>query len=63
MARENERRTARGLQPLKSLTDLNCAEPPDAVLDETAQIAADLSGMKGLYLSRLKSDVERPATP
>jgi carboxyl-terminal processing protease len=63
MARENERRTARGLQPLKSLTDLNGAEPPDAVLAETAEIAADLSGIKGLYLSRLKSDAERPATP
>ena len=29
------------------------------MLAETAQIAADLSGMKGLYLSRLKSDVEQ----
>ena len=63
MARENERRAARGLQPLQSLTDLNGAEPPDAVLAETAEIAADLSGMNGLYLSRLKSDAERPATP
>jgi carboxyl-terminal processing protease len=63
MARENDRRAARGLQPLKSLTDLNGAEPPDAVLAETAEIAADLSGMKGLYLSRLKSDAERPARP
>jgi hypothetical protein len=45
------------------LTDLNGAEPPDAVLAETAEIAADLSGMKGLYLSRLKSDAERPARP
>src|SRR5688500_6513967 len=63
MARENDRRAPRGLQPLKSLTDLNGAEPPDAVLTESAEIAADLSGMKGLYLSRLKSNAERPATP
>jgi C-terminal peptidase (prc) len=63
MARENERRTARGLKPLTSLADLNGAEPPDAVLSETAEIAADLSGMKGVFLSRLKSDGERAATP
>lgn len=63
MARENERRAARGLKPLNSLADLNGAEPPDAVLSETTEIAADLSGIKGLYLTRLKSDAERPATP
>lgn len=63
MARENERRTARGLKPLNTLADLNGAEPPDAVLTETAEIAADLSGMKGVFLSRLKSDAEHPATP
>jgi carboxyl-terminal processing protease len=63
MARENERRAARGLKPLNSLADLNGAEPPDAVLAETTEIAADLSGIKGLYLSRLKPDAERPATP
>jgi carboxyl-terminal processing protease len=63
MARENERRTARGLKPLNTLADLNGAEPPDAVLAETTEIAADLTGMKGVFLSRLKSDAERPATP
>lgn len=63
IARENERRAARGLQPLATLADLNGAEPPDAVLAETAEIAADLSGMKGLYLSRLKTGGERPVTP
>ena len=63
MARENQRRAARGLQPLSSLADLNGAELPDAVLAETAEIAADLSGMKGVFLSRLKSAAERPATP
>jgi carboxyl-terminal processing protease len=63
MARENERRAARGLKPLNSLADLNGAEPPDAVLSETTEIAADLSGMKGVFLTRLKPDAERPATP
>ncbi|MGH8189110.1 MAG: carboxy terminal-processing peptidase, partial [Steroidobacteraceae bacterium] len=63
VARENQRRAARGLQPLQTLADLNGVEPPDAILAETAEIAADLSGMKGLYLSRLKAEQERPATP
>jgi hypothetical protein len=48
---------------LNTLADLNGAEPPDAVLSETAEIAADLSGMKGVFLTRLKPDAERPATP
>jgi carboxyl-terminal processing protease len=62
--RENARRAARGLQPLEKLADLNGAEPPDAVLAETVQIAADLSGMNALFLSRLKPDQERQsATP
>jgi carboxyl-terminal processing protease len=64
IARENQRRAARGLQPLQTLADLQGAEPPDAILAETAEIAADLSGMKGLYLSRLKAaDQDRAATP
>jgi carboxyl-terminal processing protease len=61
--RENARRAARGLQPVAKLADLNGAEPPDAVLAETAEIAADLSGMSSLYLSRLKSDANQAATP
>lgn len=61
VARENERRTARGLLPVAKLTDLNGAEPPDAVLAETAEIAADLSGVSNLYLSRLKSDAAKEA--
>jgi len=66
LARENERRVALGQEPLGSLADLtgNDAELPDAVLAETAQIAADLSGMHSLYLSRLKSGTDqKPATP
>jgi carboxyl-terminal processing protease len=64
IARENTRRTARGLQPVAKLADLNGAEPPDAVLAETTEIAADLSGMSALYLSRLKSETApQTATP
>jgi carboxyl-terminal processing protease len=60
LARENARRAARGQQPVAKLADLTGSEPPDAVLSEATEIAADLSGMGGLYLSRLKS--ETPAT-
>jgi carboxyl-terminal processing protease len=63
LARENERRKSRGEAPVAKLADLTGQEPPDAVLDETVQIAADLSGMSNLYLSRLKADSERPTTP
>jgi carboxyl-terminal processing protease len=63
LERENSRRTARGMQPIAKLADLNGAEPPDAVLAETAEIAADLSGMKSVYMSRLKSEAAEAATP
>ena len=61
--RENARRAARGLQPIAKLAELNGAEPPDAILAETAEIAADLSGMNGLYMSRLKSEARETGTP
>jgi len=55
LARENGRRAALGLAPLASLADMDKdTEPPDAVLAETTQIAADLSSLNSLYLSRLK---------
>lgn len=63
LARENERRKARGLPAVAKLADLTGQEPPDAVLDETVQIAADLSGMSNLYLSRLKAQGDKQATP
>jgi carboxyl-terminal processing protease len=63
LARENERRAARGLPALAKLADLNGAEPPDAVLSETTEIAADLSGVSGQYLSKLKSEPPETATP
>jgi carboxyl-terminal processing protease len=62
MARENARRAARGLAPLAKPADLSGAEPPDAVLAEAAQIAADLSGMESSYLSRLRSNPARGET-
>jgi carboxyl-terminal processing protease len=63
LERENSRRAARGQQPIAKLADLNGAEPPDAVLAETAEIAADLSGMKSVYMSRLKTEAAEAATP
>jgi carboxyl-terminal processing protease len=63
IARENQRRVAHGLQPLAKLSDLNGAEPPDAVLAETTEIAADLSTIDGRYLSRLKAESAASATP
>jgi len=42
LARENARRSARGLEPLGSPEELDAAEQPDAVLAEAAEIAADL---------------------
>jgi carboxyl-terminal processing protease len=64
LARENERRAARGLPAVAKLTDLNGTEPPDAVLAETAEIAADFSGMGTQYLSKLKPDpADKTGTP
>jgi carboxyl-terminal processing protease len=63
LGRENERRKLRGLPPVAKLADLTGQDPPDAVLDETVEIAADLSGMSNLYLSRLKAQGDRDATP
>jgi carboxyl-terminal processing protease len=53
LARENSRRTALGEAPLKSVEDLP-DDPPDAILDEAAQIAADLSRLEPRYLSRVR---------
>jgi carboxyl-terminal processing protease len=45
LARENARRAARGLAPLANVEALEKAEPPDAVLDEAVEIAADTVDM------------------
>lgn len=62
LARENARRAAHGLPAVEKLSDLNGAEPPDAILAEATQIAADLGTLGGAYLSKLKPD-SRSATP
>lgn len=59
LERENQRRAARGLPPVTKLADLGDNDPPDPVLDETAEIAADLSRMQGLYLSRVKAEAKQ----
>ncbi len=53
LARENTRRAARGQKAIAKLSELSGTEPPDAVLAETTEIAADLSGGP-TYLSKLK---------
>jgi carboxyl-terminal processing protease len=46
LARENERRAALGLAALESLEDLDDEERPDVLLDQAADIAADLALMR-----------------
>jgi carboxyl-terminal processing protease len=41
LERENQRREARGLEPLASIEDLDASDGPDALLDETIEIAGD----------------------
>jgi hypothetical protein len=53
LARENARRSARGEPALKSVEELT-GDPPDAILEEAAQIAADLSRLEPRYLSRVR---------
>jgi len=64
LARENTRRAAHGLPPLAKLSEVSNADAPDPTLAETAEIAADLSGMSVQYMSKLKTDVTAtPVTP
>lgn len=64
LMRENARRTAHGLQPVVKLADITSADTPDPTLAETAEIAADLSGVNSLYLSKLKVEAgSSTATP
>ncbi len=64
LARENTRRAAHGQTPLAKLSDLNASEAPDPTLAEAAEIAADMSGIGSLYLSKLKNDNSNaPVTP
>ena len=64
LARENARRAAHGQPAIAKLSDLNGSEPPDAVLAETTQIAADLSTVNATYLTKLKTaDANNAPTP
>jgi carboxyl-terminal processing protease len=63
LARENTRRAAHGLPALAKLAELTAADMPDPTLEETAEIAADLSGLDGQYLSKLKSVEAGASTP
>ena len=47
LALENERRRAHGLEPLASIAELEKQEPVDVVLDEAAQIVADMLSLHG----------------
>ncbi len=42
LARENSRRTAQGLPTLKSVEDLEKADPPDSVLEQASEIMTDM---------------------
>ncbi len=62
LARENTRRAAHGQPALAKLSELSSADTPDPTLGEAAEIAADLSGLSGPYLSKLKAEAEAAAT-
>jgi carboxyl-terminal processing protease len=52
LARENERRAALGEPALKTVEEIK--DPPDAILSEAAQIAADLSRLEPRFLTRVR---------
>jgi carboxyl-terminal processing protease len=54
LARENERRAARGEPVLKAAEEIK--DPPDAVLSEAAQIAADLSRLEPRFMTRVRPE-------
>jgi carboxyl-terminal processing protease len=54
LARENDRRKALGEPALKSITEIK-DDRPDAILDEAAQITADLSRLEPRYLARAQT--------
>ena len=47
LQRENERREASGMEPLESLDDINDEEQPDVLLNQAAEILADLAAQRG----------------
>jgi len=53
LARENQRRAARGEAPLKAATEIK--DPPDAILAEASEITADLTQLEPRYLARARA--------
>ncbi|MGB5104806.1 MAG: carboxy terminal-processing peptidase, partial [Steroidobacteraceae bacterium] len=53
LARENERRAARGEAALKAATEIK--DPPDAILAEASEITADLTQLEPRYLARART--------
>jgi carboxyl-terminal processing protease len=52
LARENERRAARGLDPVDSLSELEGDDAPDVLLREAAAVAADLATVPEAIMAR-----------
>ena len=52
LARENELRSTRGLEPLASLDELDSDEAPDVLLREAAAVVADLATVPEAILAR-----------
>jgi carboxyl-terminal processing protease len=63
LARENARRTAHGLPAIAKLADLTGSEAPDALLSESAEIAADLTTVSGAYFTKLKAEARSAPAP
>jgi carboxyl-terminal processing protease len=57
LARENARRQALGEPALKSATEIK--DPPDAILGEAAEIAADLSQLEPRFMARVSRTEEQ----
>lgn len=53
LARENERRAARGETALKAATEIK--DPPDAILAEASEITADLTQLEPRYMARVRT--------
>jgi carboxyl-terminal processing protease len=56
LARENERRAARGLEALLSLEEMDSAEAPDVLLQEAAAVVADLVAVPEAVLARYRGE-------
>lgn len=58
LARENERRSSLGLEPLDSLEGLDADEGPDVTLREAAEIVTDLASMPAAAIARSREPAE-----